>query len=483
MSCEPVVPDPWEPPLPLAVEPVAPAFPLDALPTKVKTFLHDGAAALSCPVDYLAVPALALAGAALGASRALEIKRGYSERASLFAVIVGPPGSAKSPALKLVAAPFYAEQGRLVAEYRAARERYDEAEGERRGPPPKLTTAYVSDITTEKLAEVLMDSPRGVVMIRDELSAWIGSMDQYKARGRGADRQFFLSAWGGDPVSVLRKNQDRGPVFVAHPFLSVAGGIQPALLTRLRGEHQLADGFLDRLLFSFPEPPPAIGETWVHVPQESADTWAEMLRGLRYLEGEIEPDGSQRPRFVRLRQSGRKAWERFTGELAAEMNADSFPEILKGPWSKLRGYCARLALIVHYLRIAADEVTDEDVDGEAIDRAALIVRYFAGHARKAYHALDADPKVAEAKRVWEWIKREQRAEFKQWEAHKDLKSDSRFPTIDSLDAPLAMLRQHHVIRVARQSERSGPGRTPAPTFEVNPLALQESSGESGKSGK
>ena len=43
--------------------------------------------------------------------------------------------------------------------------------------------------------------------------------------------------------------------------------------------------------------------------------------------------------------SGRSAWQQFTDDHAAERNARDFPGCLSGPWSKLRGYTARLALL------------------------------------------------------------------------------------------------------------------------------------------
>ena len=62
--------------------------------------------------------------------------------------------------------------------------------------------------------------------------------------------------------------------------------------------------------------------------------------------------------------SGRVAWEKFTNDLAVEVNDMCFPECLLGLWYKHRGYCARLALMVHCLRVAAGEIKKENVDGE-----------------------------------------------------------------------------------------------------------------------
>jgi hypothetical protein len=462
-------PPPWERPLPLAEAPTPTEFPSVVLPGAAWRFVDEAAAALHCPPDYLALPALVLAGAAVGASRALEVKPGWCERPALYGAVVAPPGTAKSPAVRTAAAPLYREQARLHEKYRRDLQDYQEAE--EKGARPAEVTLCVSDVTTEKLAEVLHANRRGVVMVRDELTALVSSMNQYKGGGKGADRQFYLSAWAGEPVIVHRKGQQAGSVFVEHPFLAIVGGLPPDLLSRLRGERDVSDGWMDRILFAYPEPPRAVAEDWCCVCDETAAAWATMLADLRGLQTEKGEHG-ERPRFVRLTASGRQAWEEFTGRLADEVNEDGFPDCLRGPWSKLRGYGARLALIIQMMRLSARKADGEDVDGQSVSAADALVVYFQSHARKVYAVMGTDREVEKAKRVLGWIVRERKAEFKRWESYEDLKSVGQFPSVDSLDEPLGRLVRHHYLRLRAVSRREGPGRSPAPTYEVNPQLLQ-----------
>ena len=99
---------PWEQIIRLGQVPMVSAFPADVLPPVLREFVADAAGALACPPGYLGLPILATAGAAIGASRALQVKAKYTERPCLYAAVIGPPGSAKTPALKLVASPIYA---------------------------------------------------------------------------------------------------------------------------------------------------------------------------------------------------------------------------------------------------------------------------------------------------------------------------------------------------------------------------------------
>ena len=236
-----------------------------------------------------------------------------------------------------------------------------------------------------------MENPRGVLVDRDELTGWVRSMDQYRS-GKGAYRQFWLSAWSGGPVRVHRKNQDAGPVRVVHPYVSVVGGLPPDLLTTMRDERAGSDGFRDRTLFAYPKEFPAAGETWTCIPEDCEQRWGDSLARLRALETEDDHQQGPRPRFVRLTACGRTAWKRFTDALAAERNDESRPDCLKSASGKPNRCGARLAPIVLCLRLATGEAVGEDVDGESMDRAAQLVSYYQGHARRVYSTTDVDPR-------------------------------------------------------------------------------------------
>ncbi|MHB1424605.1 MAG: DUF3987 domain-containing protein [Gemmataceae bacterium] len=462
----PPEPEPWPPPVPLNETPTPPEFPLGVLPEPLRRFASEAAASIPCPLDYVAVPMLVFAGAAIGASRALEIKHGRTERPCLYAAVVGSPSCGKTPCRTFAARPLHEEQARLYEIFR--RERQAHEDGVDDAPKPKERTLYVSDVTTEKLANVLQENPRGVAVDRDELTAWVRSMDQYRS-GKGADRQFWLSAWSGDPISVHRKNQDAGPVRVAHPFVSVVGGLPPDLLTAMRGERGVADGFMDRILFSYPQEPAAAGETWSCIPDDCEKQWRICLMRLFALEMVDDPQHGPRPHFVRLTSCGRQAWKKLTDDLAAVRNSDSTPDCIKSSLGKMNSYGARLALIVHYLRLATDEVDGEDVDGESMDRAAQLITYFQGHLFRVHSAMAAATQVAETRRVLNWIVSNRLQRFQKRDAYQANKGT--FKTVDELEAALTLLQKHGYIHPVPPIDRSGPGRKPSPEYEVNPDAL------------
>ena len=109
------------------------------------------------------------------------------------------------------------------------------------------------DVTVEGLAPILEQAPRGVLMIQDELAGWVAAMNQYKG-GKGNDRQFWLSTWSGKAHLVDRKAQGTVPISIPRPFVNVVGGIQPDMLGTLADPQGRSDGFVHRVLFSYPTP-------------------------------------------------------------------------------------------------------------------------------------------------------------------------------------------------------------------------------------
>jgi putative DNA primase/helicase len=336
----------WEPPRFDESRPAEP-FPLDVLPPELADFLSIAASCLTCPVDFLAVAALAIAGTAMGRSVAIKVKESWVETASLYAALVARPGATKSPALTMIARPLSRITDNLIREYRV-----ELARATKDQPKPTLRRVAVGDSTCEALAPILADNPRGVAMIRDELTAWATGMNQYKSGGKGSDRQFFLSAWSGTPVTVDRKHQmDRGPIHIPYPFLSVVGALTPEMIGELSDARSRDDGFIDRILFTMPDPCRVRWNDDV-VPPDLAQAWQNAIQIL--FDRPMRPgvDGRPRPLFVRFSPEAHESFAAWFNVHCEESEGLDFPHHLEGAWSKLRAYCARLALILDQLALA-----------------------------------------------------------------------------------------------------------------------------------
>jgi hypothetical protein len=196
--------------------------------------------------------------------------------------------------------------------------------------------------------------------------------------------------------------------------------------------------------------------------------WSKILDKLLMLEMELDVENRpHRPHFVKLTKCGEAAWSRFTTAHADEVNNPDFPDYLRGPWAKLRGYGARLALVLHLLRWACDEVNSEEVDGESMNSAAELVAYFKGHARKVLFAMESDPKVVAAKHILDCLKRNPSlGDFSRRDLYQCLRRTLANP--DDLDAPLALLVSHGYLRPYIPSRDGKKGPNPR-RFLRNPL--------------
>ena len=279
---------------------------------------------------------LAVAGGAIGNSRHLAITRTHHQPPLLYAAIVGGPGTTKSPALSLVRRPLDRAQERYRAEWRKEMDAWRQSEKEDRGPRPMMRRCVCSDTTTESLGLLLNENPRGLALLRDEVSGLVAGMNQYKAGGRGHDRQVFLDLWAQAPLCVDRKSDQTGePLYVHLPFACICGCIQPGILDRLRGDERtgrpLEDGFIDRWLFSYPVAPEARGESWEEVHQDTEVAWQDVVDKLLTWTMTRENDGPERPFYLKLTECGRQAWEDFTKDHAAEVNSGEFPGLSSRP--------------------------------------------------------------------------------------------------------------------------------------------------------
>jgi hypothetical protein len=129
-------------------------------------------------------------------SRVVRLKQGRTESAAIYVAIVALPGTKKTPAFKWAAGPAHEKQAEYRREYREAKKAHEEQRTNRRGegeedvaateePPPKptLKRTVVEDTTIEALAVVLEDNPRGVLLARDEVSAFVRGWTSTRTTG------------------------------------------------------------------------------------------------------------------------------------------------------------------------------------------------------------------------------------------------------------------------------------------------------------
>jgi hypothetical protein len=472
--------------------PRPPEFPIDVLPVAMQDLILRHAESLPCPPDYIAVPALAVAGAAMGRSMAITLQPTWRQYANLWSAVIGAPGSAKSPAQDVATRPARKINATNFEEYRDGAEAFKQAKRDRqearkmlgrgappddpedRPTPPKRIT--VIDATAESLALKLRDNPRGVIMVRDELAGWVCAFDRYASGG--GDRETFLSLWNNGSIMVDRKGQVDGvPIYVADTFFAVTGAMTPGRLhllgTDANGESD-GDGFFERFLLSYP--PEILPRRTDEVDTTELDEfWYGAVK--RLWDRQMIQNGFSDPRpfFLDFDPDAKAIWNAWTDRHCAEIASPDFPKHLTGAWSKFRNHAARLTLAVDQVRWAYDPTSPEypaAVGSASAEAGVKLAEYFKAHFRHVLAYLRGQyGDNPDARDILAWCVARGELRFTEREVSANFRHRFEEKPTGSLGHALEWLENRHCIRKLPLPNRPGPGRRPSQAFEVNPLLL------------
>lgn len=350
-------------------------FPAIALPPRAVAYANATSAALGTDVSMIAVPMLAVMGAAVGNSACIRLRNSWREPSCLWTMVVSRSGTLKSPALGKAVRPVSALEAEahenfqlLEEQHEHEQERYDnlsKSEKKYEDPPEEPPTRrryHVKDTTIESVAMVHEENPRGLLLNRDELAGWFGSFDRY-ASGE-ADMQSWIEMYEGRYVQIDRKSSDKPVLDIQHPNISVCGTIQPSVLKRKLTEAHFESGFATRFLMTRP---PETPRTWTEadVTDEARRGWDRVVRTL------YERPFREEPEDISLSGQAKNLYVDFYDHNAAlqrQVQAGS----LRSMVSKLEAVAARLALI---FTLALDPQARE-ITESAMRRALTLTVWF-----------------------------------------------------------------------------------------------------------
>jgi hypothetical protein len=257
--------------------------------------------------------------------------------------------------------------------------------GEPEKPEP-CQRILVEDTTIEALAVRLDESRRGLLLARDELVGWFQSFNQYR-NGKGSDCANWLKIHGARSLTVDRKTGDKTPLYVRHAAVCITGTIQPQTFRRALTAEFYDNGLAARLLVTYP---PRVRRRWS---EDEVDPHLECDVELAFdnlldLRPDYDPDGEVVPRELTLSPGAKALWVDFYNEVGEEQFERS-DDNLNAAWSKLLGYAARLALVLHLMSAAAGDDTAEvdRVDELGIAAGIELARWFGREAERVYSSL------------------------------------------------------------------------------------------------
>jgi len=416
----------WGSPIDFFTDPnsQAPALLPEHIPDALWAYVSDTAERMGVDPTSVAMACLVSCASVATDDWRIQPKRHdytWTESPRLWAAILGDPSILKSPVIAGCTKPI----DKLDA---AARRRHTEAmrqykirlaewkkakEGGIEPVHPKLDRYLVEGATVEAISEVLRDdddamqrAPAGKVLSRhDEMSEFFGSLDRYKAGGKGgADRGAYLRLFNGGPYTIDRIL--RGSFSVPNWSACYLGGMQPGPIQRI-AKDSAEDGLLQRFLYVVPGPQQPGRDT---APDRDAqERYNALFPALVGLSPPLEPS-TDRAQAVVFHVDAHQHRERVdTLARAMALLPDTSPR-LKAAFGKWPGIYARLALTFHLINIAdarARQVLAPHtlvISEETARRAAMFMAEIVlPHLMRADAMMFATVQTNHAERVAGWI--------------------------------------------------------------------------------
>ena len=358
-------------------------FPLDIFPNEIKQFILQSSETLGLSIDYMGSAFLWMTSLIIGNTMKIEVKPGWHEVATLWIAIVGKPGIGKTPSINQMIYPLrevnVREQKEYVKQYAKWKE-YEALDKKERQyseeiKKPLSRQFLVGDITLEALVDLHEQNPNAVGIFKDELAGWFKDMNKYR---QGSDLEFWLSSWSGTSISLNRKTSKSA--FVDKPFLPVLGGIQPSVFEEFTTGDNKENGFVDRILISYPE---------LHVNKYNNEHMDEQMiewyrsfvinfrdfiqKKLLIFNDKGEIDSS----IAKFDPDAVKEWVRIHDHITDIQNSEEENEYMKSMLPKQKSYIPRFALIINTIESAFDDDTyNLNIKKDSLLKAEKLSEYF-----------------------------------------------------------------------------------------------------------
>jgi hypothetical protein len=394
----------WPEPEKLGDElPPVPLFDAGLLPLSLRPMVEDVSDRMQTPPDFAAVVAVATLAGLCGRRFLIQPKEhdsSWTVVPNLWGGIVASPGMMKSPVVATVTAPARAVEAdwrvvnaEAMREYEAAQERarldiavwaerYKRAAKNQKALPtkPEAVVAEPSqrrliavDATFESLHQLLSENPAGVLVLRDELSGWLASLER---QGRESERAFYLECWSGDTGFTIDRI-GRGCVHVEHCCVSLFGGIQPARLRAYLADAlqdgPSNDGLIQRFqLLIWPD----IKLGWAYRDRTPNARAMKAAASVYRRIAEMDADTPLRLKFAPDAQALFVEW---ITDLETRLRADEISPFMQAHLAKYRKLMPALALLF--------SITDSSLESVALHHAqqsADWCEYLTDHAARVY---------------------------------------------------------------------------------------------------
>ena len=371
-----------------AVENYEADFPIEIFPESVRNYIKICNKTLNNSIDYMGCSLLFLTSIIIGNSTLLEIKKGWKESANIWLALIGKAGVGKTPSISSITFPLEKANNKEIKKYIKdvmAYEEYMNLDKKEKDlvqevHKPKKSQFIVNDVTLEALIELHNENKNGIGVLKDELAGFFKDMNKYR---EGGDKEHWLSSWSGKQINLNRKTAKSS--FVERACLPILGGIQPSIMDTFYTDENKDNGFIDRMLFSYPEMNIDYYSEQ-EMKQEHLDWYDNYI--LRFYENtkksiRFTDDWEIDPIIATFTPKAKAEFIRVQNKLTDSQNSDKENEYMKSMLPKQKAYMARFSLIINTLEsLENKQVFRDRIEVESVLKAEILSDYFITMASK-----------------------------------------------------------------------------------------------------
>ena len=462
-----------------------PSFPIDCLPSRLRSYVEAVAIHTQTPVDMAAGAALGVLATCLQGKVKVEGNIGHYEQTSLYIFLIAPPGSRKSAVIHAMTAAIEDYEQKYNEENKAAmRRNRQERESLQRDinrltrqleakydkltelelqhtqdklaelPEIKPLQIFTDDCTSESMIRLLKDNHGRMALISAEGGAFDNIIGRYTKK---PNLDVWLKGICGDTIRVDRINRE--PDYIRNPALSMIISAQPGVLSEIM-QNSLLDGrgFLARLLY-INIPSAAMPKSFQSAPipttvQEDYDNLIFQLLNL----------SENEPITLHLAPEAINRMDKLCRSIEAYLRNEH--RDMREWGSKYIGLVLRIAGLLH----TADD-GDGDIQTETVENAIKIGSYAFYHALYAYSILGADETIERALHVVTKLRKLSVTSISRSDLYQKCRGRF-FRDAKDMEPVLTLLEQHGYIWLDIPAY-SGVGRPSVGKIYVNPAALKD----------
>jgi hypothetical protein len=370
------------------------SIPLDVLPAPFHELISQLQERYKFPADSSLLYLLFAFSLATGNNYRIRVKCNWIEPAILYLALVAQAGQTKTPVQSFFMRPFKEKDRTNFDNYTAALRTYEtEKQGATKAnpftkPKPVRQQLLIQDYTPEALVKVLSGNWRGSGVMMDELAGFFGNMNRYNG---GNEVPMWLSFYNAEPFSSNRKTSEDS--YVAHPFVSVIGGIQPGILKKVFAGDMQINGMVDRFLFVYNNGRKEVpGEE--ELDASLIDGYIDSVKFLLAVQSKTnDNDGTNTPMVLDLTSEAKTLLFDYLRTNVAEVNDlyDEGAERLAGMFSKYDYHVIRLSLLVQVITDASKAYAPSEISVDAVHGAIRLANYFKQHTIRVHELISNDP--------------------------------------------------------------------------------------------